>query len=223
MDLFNSDDPVEIDSFLREIIRGYRLSILAMGIGLAKIKSQGFFKKMGFRSMKAYMNNLAEGTAMDPHSFYTRLKIGEAYFKHKEELDKIGFSELTGPTKLPFLERALEAWDRDLVFTNLKEMSQRDFADFAVSVKNENIDNTEFYKTRGKIFYHDRKRAVIINKSLDSKTINMLMGANHVAFRALERKGVIVAVHLRNAKEARLFKVQARRIRKKIQKKRKSP
>jgi hypothetical protein len=43
LDYAGSDDAVEIDAGIRETIKGIRLSILAMGIGLAKIKARGLY------------------------------------------------------------------------------------------------------------------------------------------------------------------------------------
>ena len=59
--------------------------------------------------------------------------IVEAYIKHRNDLEIIGFSDSNGPGKLPYLERALAVGERDEVFNNLMNMSQREFADFAKS------------------------------------------------------------------------------------------
>ena len=41
LDFAASDDAAEIDAGIRESIKGVRLSILAMGMGLAKLKPKG--------------------------------------------------------------------------------------------------------------------------------------------------------------------------------------
>jgi hypothetical protein len=58
LDYANSDDAAEIDSGIRETIKGVRLSILAMGIGLATIKAQGLYIDLKYHSMaRATLNN----------------------------------------------------------------------------------------------------------------------------------------------------------------------
>jgi hypothetical protein len=41
LDYANSDNAVEIDTGIRESIKGLRMSILAMGLGLARFKARG--------------------------------------------------------------------------------------------------------------------------------------------------------------------------------------
>jgi hypothetical protein len=41
LDYANSDNAVEIDAGIRESIKGLRLSILAMGLGLVRFKARG--------------------------------------------------------------------------------------------------------------------------------------------------------------------------------------
>jgi hypothetical protein len=43
LDFSNSDDASEIDAGIRESIKGLRLSILAMGMGLARLKARGLY------------------------------------------------------------------------------------------------------------------------------------------------------------------------------------
>jgi hypothetical protein len=64
-------------------------------------------------------------------SLYNWEYIGEAYIKHRAELDKVGFSDDDGPTKLPFLSRALEHYPKRDVFKNIKDMSKREFEDWS--------------------------------------------------------------------------------------------
>jgi hypothetical protein len=55
LDYAASDDAAEIDAGIRETIRGVRLSILAMGIGLAKIKARGLYIDLKYHSMAKYI------------------------------------------------------------------------------------------------------------------------------------------------------------------------
>jgi hypothetical protein len=99
LDYINSDNADEIDLGIRETIKGVRLSILAVGIGLAKIKAQGLY-------------------------------IGEAYLKYRKELEKVGFSDEDGPTKLPYVDRALALYQKKEVFRAVKDMSLWQFISF---------------------------------------------------------------------------------------------
>ena len=60
LDYANSDDALEIDTGIRETIKGVRLSILAMGMGLAKLKAKGLYVDLNFRSMNDYLENLCD-------------------------------------------------------------------------------------------------------------------------------------------------------------------
>ena len=57
-------------------------------------------------------------------NIYNWVYIGEAYVKHQADLERIGFDDGDGPTKLPFLPRALEHHAKREVFRNVKEMSK---------------------------------------------------------------------------------------------------
>ena len=217
LDYAASDDAVVIDQGIRDTIKGMRLSILSAGISLARIKSEGLFKDLDFKSMGAYINWLCEDTKAEAGSLKRWLRIGEAYIKYRSELELIGFSDQDGPTKLPFLDRALEKGNRDEVFSNLKNMSYRDFTDFVSSQKSGERGLVPFMEIRGNTFYLGGKRAVILNKSLGRKNTKIFKAAIQMAFRALERKSTVVAVHLRNANEARQFKIAAQKLRQKIQ------
>jgi hypothetical protein len=70
LDYANSDDATEIDTGIRETIKGVRLSILAMGIGLAKIKAQGLYVDLGYRSNAKYLESLCEQTQMERSSLH---------------------------------------------------------------------------------------------------------------------------------------------------------
>ena len=153
LDYIKSDDPAEIDQGIKDTIKGVRLSILTMGIGLARIKSENLFKKLKFRNMSAYVDGLCEETKMERSCIYGWLGMGEAYIKYRSELEMIGFTDQDGPSKLPYLERALAVGEKDEVFNKLKEMSLREFADYAKSGIAEKADDIPFLEIRGNTFY----------------------------------------------------------------------
>jgi hypothetical protein len=65
---------------------GVRLSILAMGIGLAKIKARGFYVDLKYHSMAKYIESLCEQARMDRSRLHNWFYIGEAYIKYRKEL-----------------------------------------------------------------------------------------------------------------------------------------
>ena len=220
-----SEDPVKLDQGIRDTIRGVGHSILCIGIGLVRMKSEKYFIKLKYKNMSAYINGLAKDLKMDTSSIYNRLRIGKTYLKYREELENIGFDAGDGVSKLPYLERALAKRPKEEVFLSLMAMGQREFMDYARSQPGEkpvSDKNLKFQKweLRGYILYIDGKRAIILNKDLDEKTIRMLLAAMRASCRALEREGVILAVHLNNNEELRRFARIAKRERKKMREKR---
>ena len=214
------EPPIEpglvIDQEIRENIRAIGNSVLTIGCDLAKIKEGKHFLDLGYKNMTAYVEALSSSTKTDRGTIFRWLAVGKAYFKHREELEKIGFDSGDGPTKLRFLDKALALWPREQVFLNLKTMTYLQFAAYAKGTALEEPGDQPFWEDLGCVFKHKGRRAVIVNKSLDKKTNDMLLSATRMAFRALERKGKVVAVHLNNRREVRLFKIEARRIREEI-------
>ena len=212
LDYVKSDDPAEIDRGMRETVKGVRFSILTMGLGLARIKSEDSFKKLKFRSMSAYVNRFCEDTKMDRSSIYGWLGIGEAYIKYRSELEMIGFSDSNGPSKLPYLERALAVSHKDEVFKNLMNMTQQDFIDFSKGETAGAASDAPYIINKGSVVYIKGKRAIIINKNLGKKTSNFLMKVVEAACKALEKGGYIMPVVLRNKREVERFKKAYSRI-----------
>ena len=114
LDFAYSQSATEVDAGIRETIRGVKLSIMAMGVALYRVDVSGLFIDLGFKKFGEYIDNLAEDT-------------GEAYVKHRSELDKIGFTDDDGSAKLPYLNRAFEHYKKHDVFKNIKIMSKREF------------------------------------------------------------------------------------------------
>jgi len=142
LDFAYSTDPEEVDKGIRETIRGVKMSIMAMGIALYRVDVSGLFIDLGFNKFGEYIDKLAEDTGMARTSLYNWEYIGEAYVTHRADLDRVGFSDDDGPTKLPFLQRALENHPKREVFKNIKDMSKREFDDWSRGEQ-----NTKKYKT----------------------------------------------------------------------------
>jgi len=83
LDYASSDDAFEIDAGIRETIKGLRLSILVMGMGLAKLKAKGLYVDLKFRSMNDYLesHNSRYMTAADFDSLRKKRKRVNTSFR----------------------------------------------------------------------------------------------------------------------------------------------
>jgi hypothetical protein len=114
-----------------DIDTGIRLTILAMGIALARFKEWEMYLDLDYHSMNDYIEALCDQIQIDRSTPHLWLLIGEAYFKYRKELEKIKFTDEDGPTKLRYVDKALQIHEKRDVFRNLKEMSYRGFKGFA--------------------------------------------------------------------------------------------
>jgi hypothetical protein len=133
LDFAYSDNAREMDSGIRESIRGVKLSILAMGIALYRMQESGLYTELSFSRFGQYVDKLADDTNMTRQNIYNWVYIGQAYVKFRAELERVGFDDADGPTKLPFLGRALENHSKREVFRNVKDMSKRQFITWALA------------------------------------------------------------------------------------------
>jgi hypothetical protein len=131
LDFAYSESAQEVDTGIRETIRGVKLSIMAMGIALYRVDCDGLFIELGHRKFGEYVDRLAEETGMSRTTIYNWEYIGEAYVTNRQDLERIGFSDEDGPTKLPLLARALENHTKREVFKNLIAMSFRQFDEWS--------------------------------------------------------------------------------------------
>jgi hypothetical protein len=79
LDYANSDDAGEIDAGIRETIKGIRLSILAVGIGLAKMKERGLYVELGYHSNAKHLESLCDEFQMGRSSLHNWLYIGRSF------------------------------------------------------------------------------------------------------------------------------------------------
>jgi len=213
LDYAYSDDAAEIDTGIRETIKGVRLSILAMGMGLAKIKKKGLYIDLDCKSMAAYIQKLCDETKMDRSSLFNWLYIGEAYIKYRNDLEKIGFSDNDGPTKLPYLERALETNRKQEVFKNIKDMSLREFINFSKGEADEDEETrSKKVSIRDNDVYIGGKKAVHINEELDAKTANYFKKILLAAGKAMTENEVLLPVRLYDMEELKRFERAANRL-----------
>ena len=173
LNYFNSDYAFEIDKGIQETIRGMRFSILAMGLGLAKIREKGLFKNLGCKNITAYIERLANENQMKSDTIFKWLRIGEAYIKYQSDLEQVGFTDSDGPHKLSCLESALAVKEKQEVFSNIKTMSVREFASYAKAAKESSIDDDDYTRwvvtEKGNTFYVNDKLAIIISSKMNRK------------------------------------------------------
>jgi len=225
LDYANSSDASEIDRGIRDAINGIRISILAMGLGLAKIKTGGLYRNLNCRSMYDYIELLSAETKMYRGSIYNWLYIGEAYMKYRYDLEQVGFDDSDGPSKLPFLDRALEGNQKQEVFSNIKNMSVREFVKYSKTGREMvipgatgddpsagNAAGLPVITERGNNFYIDDNLAVVVSKKLGRGTSSYLKKVIRVACEALKEGEVIQPIRLRDLKEARRFSIAAERL-----------
>jgi hypothetical protein len=215
LDYVNSDNAEEIDAGIRGTIKGIRLSILAMGIGLAKIKAKGLFIDLHYHSMAKYIERLAEDSQMDRSSIFSWLYVGEAYLAYREELEKIGFTDEDGPTKLPYLTRALERHPKREVFKSLKDMSRAAFIEYARGESPPSAPPSKI-RVKGNKLYIGDKPAVTFAAGLDPKTRDYLARINVEAGEALEAGEVILPIRLYDMAELRRFERAADKLKKEM-------
>ena len=143
LDFAYSESAAVIDEGIKETIRGVKLSIMAMGIALYRVDVGGYFADLGFRKFGEYIDHLADITGMTRTNLYNWEYIGKAYITYRSDLEKIGFSDDDGATKLPYLGRALENYTKREVFKAIKDMSKREFESWS---RGNQIDSTNNYK-----------------------------------------------------------------------------
>jgi hypothetical protein len=216
LDYANSDDARELDNGIRETIKGVRLSILAMGIGLAKIKEGALFADLQYHSLAKYIEQLAADTHMDRSGIFNWLYIGEAYLKYRRELERIDFTDDDGPTKLPYVERALALYHKKDVFNNIKAMSLREFISYSRGAAEAPPVPPSKIRVEGNRVFIGDKLAVTLAEELDPKTAAYLADVNVQAGEALEAGEVILPVRLYDIDELRRARPAVERLKKEL-------
>ena len=214
LDYANSDDATEIDAGIRDTIKGVRLSILAMGLGLAKLKAKGLYVDLNYHSMNDYLESLCDEMQIERSTAHNWLYIGEAYIKYRRELERIEFSDADGPTKLPYVDRALELYEKRDVFKNIKGMSVRAFREYSKGEKAEAPPSK--IKVVGNRLFVGKKLAITFAPELDGKTKNYLIDINVKAGEALEAGEILYTTRLYDMEELRRFERGADKLKKEM-------
>ena len=212
LDYANSNDAAEIDAGIRDTIKGVRLSILAMGMGLAKLKAKGLYIDLNYHSMNDYLESLCNDMKIERSTAHNWLYIGEAYIKYKRDLERIEFTDEDGPTKPPYVDRALELHEKKDVFQNVKKMSLRAFKEYAKEQKA--AAKPSKIRVVGNKLYIGKKLAVSFSETLDAKTRAYLTKINVQAGEALEAGEILYMTRLYDLEELKRFERGADRLKK---------
>jgi hypothetical protein len=217
LDYATSQDAGEIDRGIRETIRGVRMSILAMGIALARFKSKGLYVDLRFHSMNDYLESLCDDMQIERSTAHNWLYIGEAWLKYRRDLERVGFSDEDGPTKLPYVDRALAIHPKKDVFRAVKEMSLRRFISFSRGEAPAPPPEPDIRVKGNQVYIGDRP-AVTLDEGLDSKTRSYLEGIIVEAGRALAAGEVLYSTRLYDMEELQRFEKAAERLKKELRK-----
>jgi hypothetical protein len=214
LDYANSDNAMEIDAGIWESIKGLRLSILAMGMGLARLKTQGLYIDLKYHSMNDYLETLCTDMQVERSTIHNWLYIGEAYIKYRRDLERIEFTDADGPTKLPYVDRALEIHDKREVFRKIKEATLKEFKEYAKG----DLPAPEPSEVRvvGHKVYIGQKLAVTLAADLDPKTRAYFEGVLVAAGEALESGEVLYTTRLYDRDELRRFERVAEKLKKEL-------
>jgi len=214
LDYVYSDNAEEIDAGIRESIKGVRMSILAMGMGLARFKAKGLYIDLDYHSMNDYLENLCDEMKIERSTAHNWLYIGEAWIKYQKDLEKIQFTDADGPTKLPYVQRALEIHEKRDVFQKIKTATLQEFKEYA---KGETAaPSRSKIRVVGNKLYSGKKLAVTLDKDLDPKTKAYLTNINLKAGEALEAGEVLYTTRLYDMDELRRFERAAERLKKEM-------
>ena len=215
---FPSGEAEELNRGIRDSIKGRRLSIIAMGLGLASIKAKNLYSDLGCQSMTQYIQRLCDETKMDRSSIFKWLYIGEAYRKYQNNLEEIGFSDSDGPTKLSYLNNALEKNEKQEVFDNIKSMSLREFILFSKGTPVETETSEPYTSVQDSRVYTGNRFTVKINTKLNRRSFVYFRKLISIADKAIEEGEVIIPIRLRNMEEARRFERASVRLINKLRK-----
>ena len=216
LDFVNSQNPAVLDRGIRETIIGVQISGLAVGYALVRIRNEKLFKRLGFENFTQYMDDLNDKSSVSRSTLYNWLKAGTIFTEYQADLESIGFSSEDGLTKLLFLERALAKGNKDEIMNKLKILNYQEFTDLAKTIKQPPPEGFPFWELTGNIFMQEGQRAVIINGDLGEYSQKILLGMNTAAFKAIERKGSLLAVQLDSMEEVRIMRRIVRRARRRM-------
>ncbi|GHV79099.1 hypothetical protein AGMMS49944_08900 [Spirochaetia bacterium] len=205
LDFAYSENATELDAGIRETAKGYKLSIMAMGIALYRVDVAGLFIDLGFRKFGEYIDKLAEDIGLNRSTLYNWEYVGEAFIKYRSDLERIGFSEEDGPTKLPLLARALEHHSKQTVFKNLTAMTYRQFDEWARGPVQAIENHYTSVKLKGDQVLVGREPLAVFSDALKPDDRKYFQSWMVAAAEAKENNEYLRGYKFYDEKEARIF------------------
>jgi hypothetical protein len=170
--------------------------------------------------MAKYIESLCDEFQMERSGLHNWLYIGEAFLKYRKDLERVGFTDQDGPTKLPYVDRALALYQTKDVFRAVKDMSLRQFVSFSRGEEAPAAAEESVIRVKGNHVYIGDRLAVTLSEDLDPKTKAYLTGINVKAGQALETGEILYTTLLYDLGELRRFEQGAERLKKELRGKR---
>jgi hypothetical protein len=164
--------------------------------------------------MNDYLERLCDEIKIERSTAHNWLYIGEAYIKYRRELERIEFNDADGPTKLPYVGRALEIHEKRDVFRKVKGATLREFKEYARG--EEDAAPPSKIKVVGNKLFVGKKLAITFAPELDAKTKRYLTDINVKAGEALQAGEVLYMTTLYDMDELRRFERGAEKMKKEM-------
>jgi hypothetical protein len=170
--------------------------------------------------MAKYIESLCDEFQMERSGLHNWLYIGEAFLKYRKDLEKVGFTDQDGPTKLPYVDRALALYQKKDVFRAVKDMSLRQFVSFSRGEEAPAAAEESVIRVKGNHVYIGDRLAVTLDEGLDPKTRAYFEGVITEAGEALEAREMLYVTRLYDRDELRRFERAAEKLKKELRGKR---
>jgi hypothetical protein len=153
---------------------------------------------------------------MERSTIFNWLYIGEAFIKYHQELEKIGFNDEDGPTKLLYVDRAFNLHKKREVFDKLKALSLRSFIAYSKGDGGTQEGGLSKIRVVGDRIYVGEKLAITLADDLDQKTKDYFTNLNVEAGEALEAGEILYTTRLYDRAELRRFERAAEKLKKEL-------
>lgn len=176
LDFIDSERLQEIESGIKETVRGVVLSKVAVCKALANIDKKNLYIQEGYENFMQYLS--AERIPLKYKTAKEYAKIGDTIVRHEERLREVDFHEEDGLKKLIFLDTALKnhKGDPGQVYKKVKELSLRDFQKFAGRAKpvQPMLTEEQFLAAEGGDFTFEAADATIYRCSGNGRRVAVL-------------------------------------------------
>ena len=142
LDFLYSNKLNDIESGIKETLKGVNTANLAIALAIAKIDIEALYIQAGYKSYMEYLTQAEDRLNMPKQTISDYKRIGEIYLRYKRKLESVGF-EIEGQLhKLRFLEQALHRHNEEEVYKKLVSVSLRQFKSYALADPSERSDES---------------------------------------------------------------------------------